>query len=94
MMELNQYKTIRLGFAADDQKNITEFQKKIEAKGWKVQLIVCPEQRLTGLLRSGALDVIYFKNCSEKSAEQLYFYYLAPSFLVKNQLLLQKLSGQ
>lgn len=93
MIELRQTKTIRLGIVAGDQKNTADLQRKLESKGWKIQLVVCPEKRMTGLLRSGVLDVIYFKGSSEKTAEQLAFYFLSPSYLVKNQLLYREING-
>lgn len=91
MRELKQTRLIRLGIGDKRQKEIVEFKKKMESKGWRVQEIPCPEKRLTGLLRAGALDLIYLPGKTTADAEQLDLYFLAPAFLTDNKLLLQEI---
>ena len=91
MSQLKQTRLIRLGIGKDQQKNIAEFIKKMESKGWKVQVIPCPERRLTGLLRAGTLDLIYLPGKTESDAGQLDLYFKAPAFLTDNSLLLQEI---
>ena len=91
MIELKQTHVIRLGVGKDQQKNIADFKKTLESKGWKVQVIPCPDKRLTGLLRSGALDLIYFPGATEAEAERRGFRFIAPSFFIDNLLLLQEI---
>ena len=92
MKELSRTGTLRLGVSAKNQKNIAALQKKLESKGWKVQVIVCPEKRLTGLLRSGAVDLIFPENVSEESAATFGFYYLNHGVLIKNKRLYETFS--
>ena len=91
MSQLKQTRLIRLGVGKDQQKNIAEFIKNMESKGWKVQVIPCPERRLTGLLRAGTLDLIYIPGKTESDAEQLDFYFQAPAFMTDNPLLIQEI---
>ncbi|MBQ9770378.1 MAG: hypothetical protein IJW23_00995 [Lentisphaeria bacterium] len=91
MRDLKQTRLLRLGIVKNQQKEILEFKKKMESKGWRVQLIPCPEKRLTGLLRSGFLDLICLPGKTEADAEQLDLYFLAPAFLTDNKLLLQEI---
>ena len=91
MSQLKQSRLLRLGVGKDQQKNIAEFIKNMESKGWKVQVIPCPERRLTGLLRAGTLDLIYLPGKNETDAEQFDFYFHAPAFMTDNPLLLQEI---
>ena len=89
MSELQRSRLLRLGIGKKQQTDVEEFKKTLESKGWRVQVVSCPEKRLTGLLRSGALDLIYFPGITEADAQRLDFYLITPSFLVKNQILYQ-----
>jgi len=89
MSELQRSRLLRLGVGKKQQTDVEEFKKTLESKGWRVQVVPCPEKRLTGLLRSGALDLIYFPGITEADAQRLDFYLITPSFLVKNQILYQ-----
>ena len=91
MSQLKQTRLIRLGIGKDQQKNVAEFKKNLESKGWNVQVIPCPERRLTGLLRTGALDLIYLPGKTEADAAQLDFLFKAPAFMTDNPLLLQEI---
>lgn len=91
MSQLKQTRLIRLGIGKDQQKNISEFIKNMESKNWKVQMIPCPERRLTGLLRAGTFDLIYLPGKTEADAEQLALFFKAPAFLTDNSLLLQEI---
>ena len=89
MAELRRTRMIRIGIPGKENAPVSAIRKKLEKKGWKVQLIVCPENRLTGLMRNGLLDIIYVENASEESAGKFGFYYYAPVFFIKNKLLYQ-----
>ncbi len=87
--ELSRTRMIRIGISGKDEAPVSALRKKLEENGWNVQLIVCPENRLTGLLRNGSLDVICTNNASEEFADKFGFYYYAPAFFIKNKLLYQ-----
>lgn len=89
MMELKQTHLLRLGVSKKEEKNIAEIRKTLKEKGWDIQVILCPEKRLTGLLRSGALDLIYLPGVTKEDAERWDLYYLPPALLLKNRLLFQ-----
>ena len=93
MVELKQTHLLRLGVAAGTQKNMDSFRKKLESKGWRVQVIPCPEKRLTGLLRSGALDLICLPGITETESAKLGFRLISSEFCIENQLLYQELKG-
>ena len=89
MSALQQTRLLRLGVGKTQQEEVSGFKKNLESKGWHVQVIPCPEKRLTGLLRAGSLDLIYFPGITEADAKRLDFYLITPSFLTKNQILYQ-----
>ena len=87
MMELQQGKELRLGLCNIDEKEFAEIRKLLSAKKFKVKLVRCPENRLTGLLRTGAVDLIHLPGATEQNAETWNLIWLAPGLLSNNQYL-------
>ena len=92
MMKLKQTNILRLGVPAGKQPETLLLEQKIQSKGWKLRIIPCPEKRLTGLLRTGALDVSALPGANKELADKTGFYFLAPDLLILNRFLFQKLS--
>ena len=88
MKELNQSKILRLGVTSSDRDVPDEIRKKLESDGWKIKVIICPDNRLTGLLRTGAVDLIYRPGFTKDDAEKWNLIYFAPDILGNNQYLL------
>ena len=84
MMQLKQTREIRIGVSRTNQKKLEEFRKNLNENEWRFKVILCPENRLTGSLRTGALDLIYIPGATKENAETWNFIYLAPGLLGNN----------
>ena len=91
MRDLKKNPVIRLGISGENPAGVPELEKKCGEHGWRLQIVVCPEKRLRGLLRSGAVDLIPAKELSEPDAESIGFSYVPPGFLAGNSLIREKL---
>ena len=88
MKEWEYNKTLRIGIAGANRKIPDNIRKKLESDGWKLNEIVCPEKRMTGLLRAGAVDLIYRSGMTKEDADRWNLIYLSPGLLGNNQYLL------
>lgn len=93
MAELKKTRTIRLGVTEHSPNGAAEYRKKLESKGWRVREIICPDDRMTGLLRSGMVDLIFLPGATQKDAARMDLQFLAPSLLSGSRLLIQEISG-
>lgn len=87
MMELQQGQELRLGICHMNQQEFSEIRKILNKMNFKVKLVRCPEKRLTGLLRSGAVDLIHLPGATEADAEIWNLIWIAPGLLTNNQSL-------